>query len=289
MGRAFSVEDIQSDRIPTEADFSITASVYESEVRRALGTGALVSSLVYGSVAAGTANARSDFDCLLVYDGTASGYQTCREIIATTTAATNGKVPIETPPYPRSRLALGTHEIDVAFGHHLTTGIRIVRGEDIADYITFTPAPPLVSLNAYLAAKKRSLDERGASPVETDRLRAIQRMLEAPLAVGRKVLKTLDILQGTALCPHNSAAKSEVASAALAVYSRFGIDGLPLQVLFADRYYALVLQAAVEGSVDTKRYTDVLNELDGMVHPVSTWIDQVQQRVPEYLTGKLSA
>jgi hypothetical protein len=80
-----------------------------------------------------------------------------------------------------------------------------------------------------------------------------------------------------------------VASAALAVYSRFGIDGLPLQVLFADRYYTLVLQAAVEGSVDTNRYTDVLNELDGMVHPVSMWIDQVQQRVPEYLTGKLSA
>lgn len=260
---------------------------------RALGRRGLVSAQIFGSCAVKTdplrANVRSDFDSFLVYDGTPTGFRACEEIISRTKDASYGLVPLGIKVYSQAALANGRHKIDRYFGRHLTHGERIVRGIDPATYLNYSVEPGLFILRNYLAHKKEHLTERGTSGDDNERVLGLQRMLEAPIAIGRKVLQVIDEIGQTEICPKDSTDKRAIASEALGIFSQMEVERTPLFLLFADQFYSEALADRLQGHTSQRDYVQTLNELDDLLPEAVAWIDAIDASVPDYLSERLCA
>ena len=284
MGRVFQFEEAAGGRIPSQADFVVAAEIFDTNCLEAAERGAIVGSVVFGSVAIQRATRRSDFDCLIVTDGTKDGYASARRIVSYVDWETSRRVEISAIPYSRDTLASGRHEIDRFFGQHLTGQDRMVRGEDVADFITYDSTSALDIFNTYARNKKRRITTGLVSTNPTEEYKSLQRLMELPLAIGRKLVKVVEETQGTAESRLlHTADKDSVRDMSLELFADLSLDEIPRYILELDAHYSKLLAKTATGWVDQPEYQAVIDEMSGTIPVAIHWMNALDQAVPDYL------
>jgi hypothetical protein len=275
MGRVFSTEQVHGyeDNIPSLDDFEYAIDHFEQTVNDEIEAENVDGALIYGSVAIKAYNLRSDFDCLIVpYDHSPQSLDAIARILKASNP--EGRIDMSAIVHPRSRLSSGAHEIDQYFGSHLTGPARLVYGEDPAEYIHFANYGPATHLLSYIRHKKRSVGT-GFTSEGPDHYKSLQRILELPLAIGRKTLRVLDELNGTQTATADSANKKRIVPASLELFDSLGLDGLPRSILELDYEYTEALGGAIEGTVSDSDYSELLREIQARGGKASEWLDEL--------------
>lgn len=273
MGRVFSIEQVKdcAETVPVLSDFSDALANFESAAEEEIAGGAISGAIVYGSVAIGAANIRSDFDCMITpHDHTPEGRAAIGRVLQATSL--DGLMEVGAILHPKPRLASGAHELDKYFGRHLTGGSRVVLGEDQANYIQFADQEGYPLLAAYIRHKKRSVSV-SLSEVNPRYHIGLQRVLELPLAVGRKALQVLDDIEGTERATADSANKSKITPASLALFESLGLDEVPRELLDLNKAYTQVLEDFLQSSATEAQYADVLAEIASKGLDANVWLD----------------
>lgn len=264
--------------VPDPLHFRAARDAYAESVETCLLSGSVTGSIIYGSVAIARTNRRSDFDAVLVCsDETAM--QEARGVAEAASLASDGKVPINVTPYTRDMLASGAHEIDRYFGRHLTGGERIVQGEDPASYLQYAAVPPAIAFDEYIRNKKRRLGTAyfDTAASDAERLVGIQRMLEAPLAVGRNLAGVLDDIEGTHRATDRSANKDLMRHIAMRVFRELGVTEEAERLLTADRSYSEYVENTIAGEVSLPEYEAALRALHGQLPRALAWLNRVDR------------
>lgn len=281
MGRVFSYEQTQeaSRYIPSPEDFETAIDRFADAANQEVSEGKISGAIVYGSVAIRAYTMRSDFDCLIIpYDHSSDSIAATNRIV--TSAAVDGKIDISAIVHPKDRLAKGAHEIDRFFGDHLTGKSRLVYGEDIKNYIDFPDYGAYVHLIAYLRHKKRSITN-AFDANNPDYYKGLQRVLELPLAIGRKALRVIDELDHTNLAMSDSANKSKITPAALKLFNDAKLGDVPSSIIRLNADYTHLLAQAIEGDVDEREYQNILDKIALHGIEASTWLDALDEYFSE--------
>ncbi len=274
MGRVFSIEQIhnQAESIPTPEDFDYAIDHFKQAVGDEIEAENIDGALIYGSVAIKAYTLRSDLDCLIVpYDHSLPSLAAISRILKASNPT--GRIEMSAIIHPRSRLSSGAHEIDRYFGNHLSGSARLVYGEDPAEYIRFPDYGSETHLLAYIRHKKRSVATAVTSE-GPDMYKGLQRILELPLAIGRKALRVLDEMNGTQAATSDSANKSVIVPASLELFDSFGLEDVPGTIIKLDRKYSEVLKGTIEGSITELEYTALIDEIQSQGGKVSEWLDE---------------
>lgn len=282
MGRVFSYEQTQeaSKYVPSSGDFEAAIENFAVAAGSEIARGTISGAVIYGSVAIRAYTLRSDFDCLVVpYDHSIKGIRAISRVISA--IGSSGRIDVGAIVHPRDRLAGGMHEIDRFFGDHLTGQSRLVYGEDVKDYIKFSDYGAYTHLISYIRHKKRSV----ATSFTTDGpeyYKGLQRILELPLAVGRKTLRAVDELERTTLATSDSADKSKIAPASLKLFDDAGLGEVPRVIMQLDKSYTDMLMASLSGEVREQEYKVFLDKIAEGGITASRWLDNLD----EYLSGR---
>lgn len=276
MGKVFSTTDVEREWIPSESEFKWGVEAFRESIEAGVASGLIDGGVVYGSVAIGVTNLRSDFDCMIVpVDHSDDAIDAAYDVVADISSATNLHVPIGASIHHKARLATGAHEIDRFFGVHLTGSHRIVAGNDPAEYIRFSDTPANLILMSYLRHKKRTINTVLTSHDEPEYLNAAQRMLELPLAIGRKALLVIDEIEGTHMAVENSADKPAVSKSALLLYEELGVAETALELRQLDSVYTTILERTITGEVSLSRYDQFISNLAKTARKASRWLDEL--------------
>jgi predicted nucleotidyltransferase len=272
MGRVFSEYQIKNNKVPNLSDFDDATKYFKSSVEEEIEAGTIDGAVIFGSVAIGAASIRSDFDCMIVpYEHSPESFGAIERIKGAVYDYAH-EVPVNTILHHRTRLASGRHEIDRYFGAHLTGRHRIVIGNDPADYIRFGEASASEILLAYIAHKMRGVSQLSAAFTTEEHNKHLQRLLELPLAIGRKALMAIDEVEGTHNATEDSANKGLVTARSLALFEELGVSETAEKIMEYDGYY----NEELEEVMITKRmyrYESFLEELVELAPEASRWLD----------------
>lgn len=281
MGKIYSLDQIHRapEFIPRAEDFEAAARNFTDTSREAIEAGVLSGAVIYGSVAGGTQTIRSDFDCMVIpYDHSDASLAVVNSIVR----ATRGDAPIEINAikHHKRRLESGSHEIDEYFGEHLTGPFRTVLGEDLGTYIRFSGYGTYEELLRYIQHKKRSVT-LGDDSSNTETLKAMQRTLELPLAIGRKALMVLQRENHFPSLTFNSGDKSHTAQLAIAMFDSFGLADVPHRLVTMDRDYTHVLTQTLVGNTTDAEYQESLDEIKESIPAASRWLDDIDDAITD--------
>ncbi len=176
--------------------------------------------------------------------------------------------------HTKARLESGAHEIDRYFGSHLTGESRLVFGEDPASYIKFPDYDARTTLLSYIRHKKRSIASVFTAE-RPDYYKSLQRILELPLAVGRKALLAIDELEGTHQATADSANKARVVPASIKLFASLGLLDTPSQILSTNSEYTEALNQRLNGEIPEHDYVDFLHEIEDCGEAASVWLDEL--------------
>lgn len=282
MGKVYSFEQIEnaSEAIPSSMDFEAAIGNFEDAVNREITQGTLSGAVIYGSVAIRAYSLRSDFDCLIIpFDHSPASISAINRVISATNP--DKKIDISAITHPKARLASGMHEIDRYFGDHLTGSSRLVFGEDPADYIQFPDYGAYIHLISYIRHKKRSI-ATSFTTGNNDYYKGLQRILELPLAVGRKTLRTVDEIEATHLAISDSANKNKITPASLELFDALGLGFTPKTLLQLNSDYNLALADSLSGKLSEEEYTAILQEISKAGIDASYWLDELDVTLTEH-------
>lgn len=275
MGRVFSLEQVRNadEHIPNSQDFNNAVAGFESSVEREIERGTVTGAFIYGSVAIGTYGRRSDLDCGIVpIDHSPNSQEGIDRIVVATNPT--GRIEVNPILHTRQRLMSGNHEIDRYFGEHLKGESRLVYGIDPAAYIRFANHDAATIMLMYLEHKKRSIAP-GMTPHSPEFFKGLQRILELPLAIGRKALRAYNEVNGTSKRFADSANRTYITPAVLAFFEELALDAVPQNLLALDQQYSKVLDDILAGAATDKDYTAVLAEIRARGGEASVWLDQI--------------
>lgn len=278
MGRVFSEEQIKNGEIPTPADFEQAVRHFRSSVEEGIASGSLDGAVVFGSVAIGAATIRSDLDAMIVpIDHSPEALQALKRVHGDVDDYAR-YVPVNTSLHHRNRLASGNHEIDRFFGSHLTGPQRIVIGSDPAEYMQFNTLPARDILLAYVCHKMRGISRLTVTFNNEEYFKGLQRLLELPLAIGRKALMVIDEIEGTSVATTDSANKHVVTERVLTLFEEMGVEGTAKKILDYDSYYNDELEEVIR-TRHLDGYTHFLEELDELALEASPWLDELHEAI----------
>lgn len=206
MGVVYSALDIECETFPTEGDHERAAESVLAVVSELPGVD---TTMVYGSVAEGRSNLRSDLDVLVTYTAEGTEEALLRRMIAKELdeVETHTDVRVEANIWPTHEpLALRTARInDLLFAGYLARHMNLTDEWRIGspDVVTMRVAEGLHSASEhdiaqivlkYAAAKHKRFMRAPLLYKDDPRvLSAMQRALELPKAIGRKVVQLKDL------------------------------------------------------------------------------------------------
>jgi hypothetical protein len=274
MGRVFSFEQVKGGEVPERSDFKQSLDRFRIATGDEIEKGTISGAVVFGSVALGSYSIRSDFDCMIVpYDHSRSSIEAIRRISHNTNPT--GRIEFNPIIHSQARLELGNHEIDSFFGEHLTGEGRIVVGRDPSEYLHFADRDAAEVLHNYIRHKKRSV-ARAFSINESERYKGLQRVLELPLAIGRKAIRAIVSTQGEDVLRFNTAEKAKVLDKALLLFQSIRLDETPRRIFALDKAYSQVLAEAVRSKVSVAQYQDIIGLVEDMAIDASNWLDDIE-------------
>jgi|GEM_PF-1808530 len=280
MGRVFLLEEVPAT-IPAPYDFAAAKEAFEESVARYVDEGILLGGAIFGSVAKGTATMRSDFDCMVTYDGdTVDRAAYARSITRELNEATRGKVPVGIIAYSKDALASGRHEIDRFFGQQLKEGPHATIGTDPTSFLQFREADALDILTNYIHAKKRKMLDGYTDQSDRGQIfyKSLGRMLELPVAIGRKVIQVQAEIEGASTIDGSD--KPAVLAASMEIFSSVGLDAHAANLQVADKEYTELLDDIVAGRYDPDDYYEFTDAyLLDMLPLTYQWLDQLEVRL----------
>ena len=287
MGRVFSYEQATSGNVPSLVDFSCATTSFRERIRSGVEDGVFDGGIIFGSVGRGTPNLRSDFDALIALsDDTDDAYQAAYALSQDITQETNGKVLIEPKIYPKDVLASGEHDINYLFGTHLKSGYRLVDGTDPADYLVFNDASSHDTVADYVYQKVRKLSSRYmACNIEAVADNGLQRMLELPNSLGRKVVQGL-VATGSLHSVCDGSDKAGIFELTDDIFYSLGLHDDFAVLTAANNDYTNLLEKTIHGDVSKKAYNDMLIALHGEMPRAIKWSRRVGQAVLPLLEGR---
>src|SRR5665213_1540234 len=274
MGRIFSYQEVAAGQVPNSEDFELARDTFIEAASECID---IDGSFVYGSVAIGAANRRSDFDSFVALaEDCPRSYSAAKFIVQCVREKTGYNIPILPVVHPRSALEIGHHDLDRFFGQHLSSSYRVVEGNDPAEYISFPDQPARDVLADYLFQKKRRLTNTYTStdPLDVEE-GGLQRMLELPPAVGRKTLQALAETGIIDEAVERSADKAAVLTASRSLFEQHGLaQGFDVLVS-TNKDYDDLLDETLAGDVDKDTYEDMLRNLHSRLPDAIIWIEQI--------------
>lgn len=195
MGKVFTPEEVAFSQIPQIGAHQQAATfIMDTLVGKTVPDG-LEGALIYGSVPDGMSSLRSDVDFLVAYD---PNFTTCLDDVAGAVQVAQDQyhVPVELTALSTRDIQQGWHGIDPLFLRHL------LRAQNRGRFCYGQPASLLDdSVGTYNISRQQAFDtmrdycrektEKFAKAVANDRYidpHLLQRALEAPKNIGRKVL-----------------------------------------------------------------------------------------------------
>jgi hypothetical protein len=280
MGRVYSYETIESGQVPTVTDFDKATLAFVSSVKDALETGLVDGAFIFGSVAVGSPNCRSDFDAVIALTTEDSeSYRAASRMNAVIEESVDNKIIINPIKQSRASFSNGRHEIDRLFGQHLSSAYRLVIGHDPANYTQYPADSPRDILAGYVSNKKRRLTEAYDAPALDFRDGSgVQRLLELPAAVGRKILQVLAETGDIDEAVKKSADKPAVVKASKAVLESTGLERGLHELLSLDDLYWDLLMSTMEGKVPKSEYEEEIRGLHEHIPEAIVWLDALAIR-----------
>jgi len=189
MGKVFSWSEIVEGKVPEQQSFANVAKTVRRELKSADG---VVGGIICGSILWNNWSKRSDLDCVVVYDP-----EKRRDVVMTLQEinrfATGLYVPVEMIPLDTSIIKTPMHHIRYSFMVHLRHAIEnggLIK-EDLLALFSFDGITAIEDVCGYVRNKLRTV-EKGANLLPTmsdpDRCRFLQKVLEAPMHIARKML-----------------------------------------------------------------------------------------------------
>ena len=284
MGRVFSYEQIQEGKVPDPFVFTKVRKTFALSVGHGVRNETLVGGMVFGSAAVGRANRRSDLDVLLeLPDDDIESYESASRVVRALKKATDGKVPVNAIVRSTESLLSGHHEMDRFFGAHLSGPHRTVVGEDPAKSLHLEFAPAHTIIDDYIHSKMRKISQGFVTDDETKKLEHMQRLLDLPLAIGRKVVRAVDEVEGTHRLTDDTANKSSVREAAMDLFEEHGISEVPSMLIDLNAVYDHVLDYALSGDINHRTYDDFLRDVASRAPAVMEWLRMVDREIGDRL------
>lgn len=280
MGKVFSYEQVRRGKVPSLDDFMPATEAFLKLVQTGTKEEVFDGGFVFGSVARGMPNIRSDFDSLIALNGPSpEGYVAVRSLAHQVAAVTDGRIEVDPKVYPKEALEDGAHEIHQAFGLHLLGEHRLVAGNDPANYLYIHWQHPYDIVDSYVHQKARKLSD---AYVSTDPLEvsgnSLQRTLELPNSVGRKLVEVLTNMGEINEVIDGSDKEGTYRLVKDVFYSRdLGEQFDRLTVLNSN--YTILLEAAVKGEVTRTLYDDALRAIHAEIPRSVEWLRNVGRAI----------
>lgn len=268
MGKVYEFEAIQEGRIPTANDFSNAKQLVLTGLAALVNSDEVYGAKIFGSVAKGSPNERSDFDIVVITEKDSS-LMALRKLFLDVRDTSN--VDIEPIVIGKVFAALGFHSIENLFLDHICSipnnGNMV--GLDPLNVLVPSSLDAKTAYKQYLASKLRRLKEGLFTYSELDRNRVLQRSLEAPVNVGRRLLQVLSYLG-------NEDGKQEVVQEFREKFrSTTVIPGFEF-LLEQDNRYTAYLRQAVRGEVTPQDYEEHLHLMaDECIEAAIGWSSEV--------------
>lgn len=283
MGQVYPYSPITRGEVPQTQDFLTAKSMVLYALEKEVERGAVYGAKVFGSVAKGTPSRRSDFDLLII---TPDYPPLCyfEDILKRIRHDTN--VRIEPQLVQQTLAKLGFHSIDSTFHAHIQ-GIPSegnVVGNDPLTVLRPSDKTVLQVQKDYLIEKLRKLPGGVFTDSIEDELRVLQRSLEAPINVGRRVLQVLTPDGDPSILPNDD--KSTVAQVFREVY-----QDTPLQpnfdfLLQQDAVYTELLEDALRGQVSEAEYNAQVDDMKRACIPAAyEWVTDIILHQASLLEG----
>lgn len=258
MGKIFNYEDIKNHRVPTRDDFMEARSLALISLGELARSGGIYGAKAFGSVANGTPSERSDFDLLIVTERDDAIHE-LKSIFEAIHA--NTKVGIEPIVIARNFAERGFHSVDLFFLQHIQAlpNEGNLAGYDPMEVMKPIDLPMTKIHEQYLTQKVRRLREGIFAYSETDKCRVLQRALEAPINVGRRIMQVLaEIGYPTEITDDRKPAVAKVFRETFAGTNLVsGFDSLFAQ----DGQYTDCLRATMKGTVSKDEYESTVQDL----------------------------
>lgn len=284
MGKLFSFAEIQQGMVPNRDDFRTAKTTVMHGLKQAVTDGEILGGLVYGSVAKGTPSERSDFD-LLVITPSEKHPEVFNDLLNGIFYAT--RISIEPVVIPEDLARKGIHTIDESFYLHLknSTMDENIAGQNPTDMLVPYSMPLIKVHEQYLAQKMRRLREGMFTHSETDKLRVLQRALEAPINTGRRTLQAFHALGVTNELPDDDG-KGEVINSCNRLFKDSGLINNFNTLLFQDAYYTELLRETVKKNIREEEYNREINELSKTAVPAALqWCHDIATLYSRLLEG----
>mgnify|MGYP006373445921 CR=1 FL=1 len=280
MGRVFRYEQLVDGAAPEPSDFSAAGQTFVESAQQSIDRGVVDGAFIFGSFAIDNVNMRSDFDALVsTNDSSPQTYSEIHQLVTNVREASNFKIPMGIITYPRECLAEGRHEMDRYFGHHLSGKDRLIIGSDPADYIEYPDASSRDVVGRYIFSKRRVLSNAytALTPEEAIDDGGLQRMLELPTAIGRKVVHAVaengeveDMANA-----YNGSDKLAIELATREILDQTGLsDGFNC-LLNLNQGYSELVRATASDEVSRKDYNDYISLLHGSLVNAISWLDEL--------------
>jgi len=194
MGRVFSWGEIERREVPQIKDFSRVCEEVRHELSR---TDGVLGALIFGSAMSERFMERSDIDCLVVYEEDRGTH--VREALRTIRKFSHVlHVPVEFVPVDDVSARIGLHTIGPSFAWHLEQAVKthLVIKADPFRFIRLLDSANSQSVRVedalgYLQRKILRFEQGIVEfPVmaESEYLHFLQKILESPIHIARKVL-----------------------------------------------------------------------------------------------------
>ncbi|QQS22355.1 hypothetical protein IPM09_02320 [Candidatus Saccharibacteria bacterium] len=202
MGVIYSTEAVSRGHLPKPGAHSEAASELLAALFGADQHPSLLAGMIYGSVALGNENLRSDIDVFVLYDAAAAveALATVSRCVREVSGQHHTVFEVHASPHHRNYAQIDDYAIDDMIGSHLRSiaehNNRWVRG-DIASYLA---SPPMGS-EAIIAGARHAIAHKSfkfakALCSEFD-LASLQRAYEFPSTVGRRALDIISLVDNS--------------------------------------------------------------------------------------------
>ena len=283
MGKVYEFSEIAEHRVPLPLDFLTAKKLALDNLSVSVRNGEIYGAKVFGSVAKGTPNERSDFDIVIITENdTALAF--LKEKFTAIKART--RVGIEPIVVSREFAENGNHSIDLLFLKH----IRSISDEDNVvgrnplDVLNpCSDLPPTLVLKQYLIQKIRRFSEGAFVDSKEDSNRLLQRALEEPVNLGRRILQILPQV-GQPLDMKDDGKKEVIE------LFRETFRNTPLIYEFSslvekDAAYTNLLRKALQGVVLQKEYEIEISKLSSSIPQALNWTNEVMRSYVKLLEG----
>lgn len=291
MGRVFSPLEIQYCKIPSleNDDLERAVEVARIGIADCVDRGDFTGGIIFGSAAVGIMNRRSDIDMMVsLPDATKYNNGAVREL-SDKIKKTSPYIPFDLPVYTVDDLSNGRHEIDRFFGEHLSSGDREVIGEDPMSIIKYPDVDGIDILNNYLHQKRRRMiDALPLTHIEMVDKGVAQRLLELPIAIGRKCVQVLSESFDNESFPkiEHNVNKCEVIKKSRQTIGKIGVNMVVFEKLLEmNNDCTTIGEKAIETHDihDLREYVEFLRELKTQLPDAIRWLTDVEIKTNEIL------